>query len=555
MSLMNSLATGVSGLRGFQTKMDVIGNNIANVNTTGFKAGRVSFAEMMNLNLTRGGNRLSDSPQFTNQLGLGVRVSSIDRDLNQGSLETTNRPTDLAIQGGGYFLVGDGTQNYLTRAGNFSFNKDGFLVTQEGFRVQGYNGDGEGNIVAGGATSDLRINFQDIFRPQATQNVNLAGNLNSGGASSQVVTQTVPFTVSGGALASGDTLLDQISQFSGVADGEHIRFTITNADGSTSEVAFPFEARVIDDTDPDNPVVVQEGSTLNDFVNFISEQAADGTAQLRDGIIVLNSDRIGASELSIGGFQIVDPNDADAEPRSVNQLDFRVTTQGADNTKTLSSTVYDGLGKPHTLIVEFTQQEDGMWTYSARILDGAEIGTGQVEFDADGKLISSTFDELTFNPGNGAAPVTFNLNFAADGRSLTQFDGSSTANAVSQDGYAQGELVDFFVDVDGFLVGSYSNGKSKNMGQLALANVPNPEGLQNLGSGLLRLNDRAGDLSLEIASNMSGTNITSGALESSNVDLAKEFTDMIITQRAYQSNARVIQTADQILAEAVNLKR
>ncbi len=555
MSLMNSLNTGVSGLRGFQTKMDVIGNNIANVNTTGFKSGRVSFAEMMNLNLTRGGSRISDTPQFTNQLGLGVRVSSIDRDLNQGSLETTNRPTDLAIQGGGYFLVGDGSQNLLTRAGNFSFNKDGFLVSQSGMRVQGYNGDGEGNIVSGGSTSDLRINFEDIFRPQSTQNVNLAGNLNSGGASSQVVTQTVPFTLDGGDLADGDTLLDQISQFQGLQDGEVVSFTITNADGSTSEVSFPFEARVIDDSDPDNPVVVQEGSTLNDFISFISAEAADATATLRDGLIVLNSDRIGDSEINIGGFQISDPADPDSVARDVAQLDFRVTTQGADNTKTISSTVYDGLGKPHTLIVEFTQQEDGMWGYSARILDGQEIGSGTVEFDADGRLISSTFDELTFNPGNGASPVTFNLNFASEGKALTQFDGSSTANAVSQDGFAQGELVDFFVDNDGFLVGSYSNGKSKNLGQLALANVPNPEGLQNIGNGLLSLNDRAGDLSLEIATNMAGTNIASGALESSNVDLAKEFTDMIITQRAYQSNARVIQTADQILAEAVNLKR
>lgn len=555
MSFMNSLNTGASGLQGFQSKMDVIGNNIANVNTTGFKSGRVSFSEMMTQNLTRGGQRFNDSPQFTNQLGLGVRVSSIDRDLNQGSIQNTNRPTDLAVEGNSYFMVNNQDQNFLTRAGNFSFNKDGFLVNQQGYRVQGYNADSNGNLISGGATNDLKLNFEDVYKPQATRNINLAGNLNANTSTGKVISQSTAFT-EGANLASGDSLLENISQFDGINDGDNINFTITDRDGNESNVSFAFEERIVDNTDPDNPVVVQEGSRLNDFIEFINDQLGDASARLEDGLIIVNSDQFGSSQLALGNFEIEDGTDPTVTTE-IENLNFTTTREGADGSKTISSTVYDGLGEAHTVLIELTQSGFGQWNYEARFLNGETISsgeTGTLEFDAQGKLVSGN-TEIEFNPGNGSSNVTFNVNFSSEGKGLTQFDGNNSANVTSQDGFAQGDLIDFFVDGEGFLVGTYSNGKSKNLGQLALANVSNAEGLTNIGGGLLGLSPASGDLSVDIASNLSGSSVTSGALESSNVDLAKEFTDMIVTQRAYQSNARVIQTADQLLNEAVNLKR
>lgn len=138
---------------------------------------------------------------------------------------------------------------------------------------------------------------------------------------------------------------------------------------------------------------------------------------------------------------------------------------------------------------------------------------------------------------------------------LTQFDGLTTVKVTGQDGYSKGELLDVFVDSTGTVVGSYSNGKTKNLAQLGLASVNNEQGLEHIGDGMFTITNQAGNVIIDTATNLSGETVNSGFLEGSNVDLAEQFTEMIITQRAYQSNARVITTADQLLAEAVQLKR
>jgi len=419
MALMKSLNSGISGLRAFQTKMDVIGNNIANVETVGFKSSNVSFADMLNQRLGSSGGA-SSAPQLTNSVGLGVKVASINRDFNQGSIQTTGRSTDIAIEGDGFFKVNEGSQSFLTRSGNFSFNKDGYLVDQAGRKVQGYNADDAGKVLAAGSTQDIKVDFESVSKPRATQNINVVGNLNAGSS---------------------------------------------------------------------------------------------------------------------------DP-------------------------KTISSTVYDELGKAHTLTVKLEKtQNDNEWSYKAEFLDGESISsgdTGTLNFntkgeltDGNGNVVDSQVLALTFDPGNGASTFTFNLNFGNpdSGAKMSQFDGNSTAKVISQDGYGQGQLIDFNIDSDGFVSGIYDNGQILNLAQLALAKVQNNDGLETLGNGLFRKTTASGIVNVMTADQMSGTSLDSGALEGSNVDLAKEFTDMITSQRSYQSNARVIRTADELLQEAVNLKR
>lgn len=412
MSLMKSLNSGVSGLRGFQTKMDIIGNNIANVETIGFKSSRISFSEMLNQTISSSGGSES-APTSAAQVGLGVRISSISRNFNQGSLQSTGRATDIAIEGDGFFMVSEGEQKYLTRAGNFDFNKDGFLVDQAGRFVQGYNADTDGNIVNSGTTGDVRVDFENVYDPQSTQNVFAAGNVDA-------------------------------------------------------------EA-----TDP----------------------------------------------------------------------------------QTMSTTVYDGLGDSHTLVIDLTPQAAANeWEYEASFLNGETVttgATGTLEFDSTGELVAGNSFNIEFDPGNGADTVAFTMNFGnpADGSRMTQFSGSNSATIVSQDGYAQGKLVDFNIDDDGYINGVYDNGRNAVLAQIALGDVSNPLGLEMVGNGLYRGTESSGEVSFTTASEMSETSMNSGVLEGSNVDLAREFTDMITSQRAYQSNARVITTADELLQEVVNLKR
>ncbi len=538
MSLIRSLNSGVSGLRAFQTKMDVIGNNIANVETAGFKSSRVSFSEMMNQRLVRPGGGES-SPQASNQVGLGVRVASIDRNFSQGAIQATGIGTDLAIQGDGFFVVNDGRQDLMTRAGNFTFNRDGFLVDQNGRFVQGYNADSAGNILSGGRANNIQVDFENALAPKQTSLVKLAGNLNANTSTVQFLQALNSFTNEGQA-ASLTTALNDLDQTTAPLDaGDQIEFQITLNDGTPQTITYTYSV----------------GDTLGDMVDAFNAELDDdeGSLTMVDGILQLRSNQLGDSQLGIDSIAVNGTGE-------LNMPAFEVTQQGATNTQIMSTTVYDNLGRAHSLLIEFEQVGFNQWEYTAKFPDGQEIINGlngTVEFDENGNLISENSFSITFDPGNGASATTFELSLGDNqqGISFTQFAGSNSAKVVSQDGYQQGALIDLNIDSDGRVIGIYDNGQSITLSQLALAQVQNQSGLELVEGGLFMATSASGEVFLDTALNFAGTSISSGALESSNVDLANEFTDMIVSQRAYQSNARVIGTSDEMLNEVVNLKR
>jgi flagellar hook protein FlgE len=541
MSLIRSLNSGVSGLRAFQTKMDVIGNNIANVETAGFKSSRVSFAEMMNQRLGRsGGGGGESSPQLSNQVGLGVRVASIDRDFSQGALQTTGIGTDLAIEGKGFFVVSDGGQNLLSRAGNFVFNKDGFLVDQGGRFVQGYNADRSGNILGGGTTQALRIDFENALPPKQTESVKLAGNLNANTSTTKVLQAQNSFTVAGGGLATLNTEINNLSQtLTDLDAGDQIEFDITLNNGTQQTISYTYNA----------------GDTLQNILDSFNAQLdnSEGSMSFVDGLFVLRSAQMGDSDLGINDISVNGTG-------NINFPGFQTLQDGVTNTQTMSTTVYDDLGNAHSLILEFTQTGAGEWEYNARFVDGQEIvggGTGTVQFDELGQLVSDDSFNITFEPGNGAGAASFEVELGdrARGTQFTQYAGTNSAKVINQDGYAQGALVDINIDGDGRIQGVYDNGKNMVLGQMAMAQVQNQNGLEMVGGGLFMSTSAAGEMFIDTADNFADSSINAGVLEGSNVDLAKEFTEMITSQRAYQSNARVISTSDEMLMEAVNLKR
>jgi flagellar hook protein FlgE len=536
---MKSLNSGVSGLRAFQTKMDIIGNNIANVETSGFKSSRVSFSEMLNQEISSGGGSES-APSAGAQVGLGVRISSIDRDFNQGGLQATGRKTDLALEGDGFFMVSEGSQKFLTRAGNFAFNKEGYLVDQSGRKVQGFNANAAGNVLSSGTTDDIRIDFENVFDPQATQNVYTAGNLDAGTSKAQIVQAQSALTTSSGSIATTSTKLNDLAQTStDFVAGDQINFDVTLNDGTTQTITHTFSA----------------GDTVGDLINSINSSLGSGEANvsLVDGLMMARSASLGDSQFTIDNVSTSGTGD-------INFPGFEITQQGQTNSQTISTTVYDELGNSHTLALKLTQSDTNTWDYEANFLDGEQItsgATGTLTFDQSGNLSSNSSISMDFDPGSGANPVSFTVNLGnpENGSRLTQFAGSSSAKVTSQDGYSQGKLVDFSIDGDGFINGIYDNGRNVRLAQVAIGDVSNYNGLETVGNGLFRNTVASGDITTSTASNLSETKINSGVLEGSNVDLAHEFTDMITSQRAYQSNARVITTADELLQEAVNLKR
>ncbi len=539
MSLIKSLNSGVSGLKSFQTKMDTIGNNIANVNTTGFKSSRVTFSELMNENIGGSGGGES-APSLSNQVGLGVRVASVDRDFSQGTIANTGRTTDLAIEGDGYFVVNNGSQDLMTRAGNFTFNKDGNLVDQTGNYVQGYNANDSGNILGGGATDNVQVDFENVLEPQRTNEVNVGGNLNSNTSTAQIVQAQSSFTDSSGNIASSTTQLNDLSQTTTNFDGsETITVNYVDGDGNTQTADYNLTGA---------------SDTIGDVVNGLNGNISEGELTLVDGMLKLKSDSLGDSDLDVDSITI------SGGTGNMNTPGFQVTQEGETGTKTMSTTVYDDLGQEHSLLVDFTQTGPNQWDYEATFADGEEItggaATGSVTFDELGQIDSGDTFNIEFNPGNGASTTNFGVNLgSAGGTDFTQYSGANTAKVLSQDGYTQGSLVDVRIDGDGRVQGVYDNGQNQNLAQLALGNVQNEDGLEMVGGGLFRATSAAGEVFVDTADNVANSSIQSGSLEGSNVDLAQEFTEMITSQRAYQSSARVISTSDEMLTEAVNLKR
>ena len=539
MSLMKSLNSGVSGLRAFQNKMDVIGNNISNVDTPGFKASNVSFENMLSQSIGSGGGSAS-APTNSAQVGLGVQIASIEKDFSNGSFQTTGKKTDLGIKGNGFFVVSNGQQNYLTRAGNFAFNKDGYLVTQNGDKVQGFNANKNGKISTSGTTNDIHLDFSKVLQPKATSNVNVAGNLNANTSKTQVSQAQLAFTTKSGSVASGSTKLNNLSQTStNLVTGDKINFNVTLNNGTSKTLTYNYNS----------------GDTLNNMLSSLNSQlgSSQGTFSLVDGLMVLRSANPGGSQLNVNSTSV-------SGTGSINIPSFQVTQQGQTNSHSISSTVYDNLGQAHKLVLKLTQTNNNTWNYKANFLNGEKItsgGTGTINFDKTGSLSSSNTLNLSFNPGNGAKSQTFNINLGnpTSGSQLTQFAGSNSAKVTSQDGYKQGELTDYSIDGDGNINGKFSNGRTKKLAQIAIGTVSNKDGLDSKGNNLYSRTEKSGAINTKTASELSSTSLKSGVLEGSNVDLARQFTNMISTQRAYQANARVITTSDKLSQQVVNLVR
>jgi flagellar hook protein FlgE len=538
MSLVKSLNAGVSGLNAFQKKMDVIGNNIANVGTVGFKSSNISFSEMMSSNSSRTGAG-SGNPQMTNQVGLGVRVGTITKDFSQGSLQSTGRSTDLALQGDGFFVVKSGGENLYTRAGNFVFNQNGNLVDGEGRSVQGYLADASGNVIGGSMLNDVQINYDDVIPPKKTENVYLSGNLDATTSTTRSF-QAQSALKADGLSASPSTELNDLDQtLTSLVPGDTIGFDITLNDGSPATVSYTYAA----------------GDTVADMMNSFNTNVPGNQAKLSmvDGMFSIQSTQIGNSELAINDISVSGTGE-------ITFPSFSLQEEGVTGSQSISSTIYDELGNPHSLILNLTQVNDNEWTYEASFLNGETItsgDTGTVQFNEKGELISADSLNITFEPGMGAESTTTKIHFGnkEEGTFFTQYSGGSTASTASQDGYTQGRLMDVNISSDGQIQGSYDNGNVKTLAYLALGDVINENGLESVGSGLYRASLAAGEVTISSADKMTNTSISTGYLEGSNVDLAKEFTEMITSQRAYQSNARVITTSDEMLNEAVNLKR
>ena len=465
--MMRSLFSGVSGLKGHQTRMDVIGNNIANVNATGFKSSRVTFADTLSQTQTAA-SAPGDTLGGTNpkQIGLGTGVASIDLLFTDGSAQSTGKNTDVALSGNGLFVVKSGNDTFYTRDGAFEFDADGnYVLPGSGHYVQGWMAT-DGVLTTNGSVENIVVKAGKSMAAKASEKITYENNLNSAA------------------------------------------LTITAVNGTTT----PGTSATATSTAPVS-LTMSDGSTITQ---------TSGTY-----------------------------------------------TVGYSLPITTTVNTYDTLGNVHTLNLFFTKTlvsstTGNEWTLS---LDSDITQTSTTITEPDGSITTVTLNPVTinfttsgrYNSGTGSTTLTLTngalgtQSIAIDLSTLTQYAGNNTVKGEAN-GNAAGTLKSVSIDQSGIITGVYTNGVRQSEAQIAIAQFSNASGLTKTGSSLYQESNNSGTPNVKTAADL-GVTITPSALEMSNVDIANEFSDMIITQRGFQSNSKVITVGDEMLETLINMKR
>ena len=553
MGLLNSLFSAVSGLQNQQVMMDVIGDNIANVNTIGFKSSRVTFSDTFNEFMRAGTNPTATSGGTNSfQVGLGVRVNSIDRNWNQGTFQSTGINTDLALQGPGLFILKNNGETQYSRAGSFLFDANGNLVnSQNGAIVQGKIANADGVIPPGNNLEDIKIDTNSNLPAVATQNISWGGNLQSNSA----------LTRSENALLRGNInsslpgpFTSQTTVYNEYGDPYTLKVTYTKT-GNPDEYNMNWDVLNSSDTSVGsgsiNGLKFADDGTGNYVLDAASLAKFDGTQ---------NRVNLGSDNIDF----LIDANNV-TENSSTSTLNIVADDNRQPNVISGAVTVYDSLGTTHQATIKFTKIGDNTWDWTVSVPASSTANnvvastSGTVTFNADGSLdskgITPSDPQFTFQPSGGANAVSINLNFGEGISGITQNSGGSVISALSQDGSTSASLSNINIDQHGNIVGVYSNGTSKSLAQIMTATFTNLQGLTSVGDNMYSAFANSGEARIGSLGEDTATTVQSGVLEQSNVDLSQEFTKMIISQRGFQANARVITTSDAILQEITNLIR
>lgn len=561
--MANSLLTGVAGLRVHQQMLDVVGNNLANLNTPGFKEQRARFSDLVYETLSQATSSTSEKVGGTNplQVGLGVKLAAIDTNLQQGSLEATNNDTDMAIEGQGFFVVNNGVTDLYTRAGGFAVDENNFLVDPAtGFHVQRFGTLGEGTSTSPAFqtsnNTSIKIPFGTGLPGQVTHTVTLQGNLsaNAVGPKQQTLTSAQPFQdkTTGPGPATPATLLNNLtSNGAAYVVGDQIRITGTRTDGVAVNDLFN-----VDNT-----------TTMANLISRLNTDFGPGAVASLDptGNLVLQAVNTGPNSLSMTIADRTTPPDTGSTSWALHTM--TVTQLGKDgDTVNTAIQIYDPQGTAHNLTLTFQKQANDTWNLTGvippadgTVVDGSVQG---ITFNDNGSFLQVTGSGagdpfMTFQFNGISQPQTIGFNFGTQNgfNGLTQFGGGSSAAATSQDGFAAGFLTSISVGKGGVINGIFTNGQTLPVAQLAIANFTNPAGLNREGDNFYSLSSKSGVPLIGAGLTGGRGQVQQGTLESSNVDVALEFTRLIIAQRGFEVNARTITTSDQVLQDLTNIIR
>lgn len=594
--MMRSLFSGVSGLKTHQTRMDVIGNNIANVNTTAYKSSSMTFSALMSQTTKRasGPNALTGvGGTNARQIGLGVKAGAINTNITgQGSAQSTGNPFDIMITGEAFFVVNNGVSNYFTRDGSFYVDGAGNLaMTSTGYNVMGWQVDPDTQNIKKDTVTALRIMDQAnmTYPPEATSQATIGGVIDSNDKD----------------VSSPNGKSINLSFYDALGYQYTAKFVVKQSDNPHK---FSLELdRIIDSTGKDirdlegNTLDVKELVKFSDALRGIDKTTKlgmDTTAYKWNGQVLETTDTpaVPLADLAQmfeanGELKALDTeltiNDKDGNPITVGQaLDNIAMVHGYEGSTDEFLKLGMKVETPNattggndvtyvsmkTLLFNSTSNTDPQFPK----LDATNSSVEMTAYVFDGVVVSYNPDTGVFDGLNGAGATnsTFNLNLSALGGNFSNITvdmsqssnydkkGTSTLAATSGDkggvgaGRRLGEMIGLTIQDNGMIYATYDSGITKLLGQIATAMFANASGLEKSGDNLYSATLNSGEFDgIGVDITADGGYMTSGQLEMSNVDLSSEFTEMITTQRGFQANSRIITVSDTLLEELTNLKR
>jgi flagellar hook protein FlgE len=593
MSLTSSLFSGVSGLAALGNSMTVIGDNIANVDTIGFKSSRVLFQDVLSQTVaTQSGSA---------QVGRGTTLGDVTAAFDQGSFESTASPTDLAIGGEGFFIVRDPNNpesDFYTRAGSFRFDKNGNFVNPAGYIVKGWalaRNSTTGDVEDVGSISDIKLaNFTSP--PEATDSIKVIANLNAQGKDSSVGLNALSSAWNGDSTLTshiGDTAYEYQSTIK-----------VYDSLGSTHDITIYFD-RGVNDNEYEYIVTCDPAEDKRQIFNANTDAGhgllGRGTLQFTSSG-VLGNDAMTFERFigdAGGGLTTAKTSWPGAAPPAVTgaytgsaalPATYTLASATAGVIGTDAITVNATIGAVTTSFTipanyaagDYVVGPDGMrFQFTPGAASGtvavgnaftATVTAGNPNSLADPNSWADmagtyTNQHFTFAPDflggtNTTMPVELNFgtayngaNWVPDSLSTTQFSSASTTVYQTATGYGAGDLQSLSVAVDGAITGNYSNGQVTPLFRVALAKFQNSQGLFKEGGNLFRATRNSGErVTGKPGANGLGS-ISPNSLEQSNVDISSEFVKMITAQRGFQANSKIVTTVDQMLSDVIAMKR
>lgn len=501
----SSLYIGATGMKGLAQGMQVTTNNLANVSTIGYKQQQVLFSEIFPQDQANNGewwNNQEESRVAVGQVGMGLQVEAVRTIFTQGPLESTNSVTDLAINGKGYFQVTDGNRTFYTRAGDFQTDDEGVWRTPTGLALNGYKLNPDGSQ---GELQPVQIDKFSTLAPQATSSIGVTSNFSNIQDNAKAGEEESPFfSLLNLYDASNSKVLPDDSY------AKSMQITAYDAEGNPRQLTAYFDGAGSDPSGKNVEFVIASGSTIavNENGEAIPPQAGDGL--LMSGVLQFDA---AGKLVNVAAFTPSQAGSKNLEDWNVAQLENGLPVINLDG---------------NSMTIDFGVSAADGW-------QNAPANAAQVGKDA------------TLLPGMGET--------TASNSACTAVNASAFNDSIRQNGYAEGVLNNISVNQNGIIQGQFSNGQTADLWQIPVCTFTSEYNLYREGGNLFTATEECGEMTMGMAGTENLGSINAYNIENSNVDMAQEMVSMILTQRGFQSNSKVVTTADEMLRKAMELKR